>query len=221
MSQKQNGFAHMALVAASVVLVAASGVGYYVYSQNKSANLSQESATEVEQVDFLPDSLANVKKVDEIRTLAANQLNGATVVGIELEQEHGQLIYKVKLSDGRVLMFNAVSGESMVSTEQHDEELDEIPNGFVAGISIDQARQIALQQRPGKTILKIELEMEEGVGVYSVRFSDSGRVDVNATNGEVMKVEAGDEEDSDDDSNDDSNDDSGDDNSGSSSGSSN
>ncbi|HEY5549809.1 MAG TPA: PepSY domain-containing protein [Candidatus Saccharimonadales bacterium] len=224
MQSKQNGFAHMTLVAAGVVLVAASGVGYYVYDQNKSPNLSQENTNKVEVLDFLPDSLANVKSVDEIRTLAADNLNGATIVGVELEQEHGQLVYKVKLSDGRILMFNAVSGEALASTEEHNEaEQDEIPNGFVAGISIDQARQIALEQRPGETIIKIELEMEEGVGVYSVRFTDSGRVDVNATNGAVTRVEAGDEEASDDSSNENhgSNDDSSDENSGSNSGSSN
>ena len=212
MSHRQKGFAHLTLVAAGVVLVAAAGTGYYVYNNNQSPNLSQQNAAEVEQEDFLPDSLTNVKSVDEIRALAANELNGATIVGVELELEHGQLVYKVKLSDGRVLTFDAVSGVAMAESENNEIEHDEdIPAGFVAGISIDEARHIALKERPGKTIKKIELEMEEGVGVYSVRFTDSGRVDVNATNGEVVKVEAGDHEDS----NDQPSDDSGDDNSGS------
>ena len=221
MPHRQSGFAHVTLVAAAVVLVAAAGVGYYVYDKNKSPNTSRENVANVEQEAFLPDSLTNVKSVNEIRTAAEGSLNGATIVGVELEQEDEGLVYKVKLSDGRVLLFNATTGTAISRTENHeDEEQDQIPNGFVAGISIDKARQIALEKRPGKTIKKIELEMEEGVGVYSVRFTDSGRVDVNAKTGAVTRVEAGDKEDSKDDSNSDdssadSNDDSGSGNSGS------
>ena len=72
------------------------------------------------------------------------------------------------------------------------EEQDEIPSGFVAKLTLAQARTIAQDQRPGKTIKKIEREVEEGVGVYSVRFTDSGKVDVNAVTGAIMKLEAGD-----------------------------
>ncbi|MBI2007741.1 PepSY domain-containing protein [Candidatus Saccharibacteria bacterium] len=226
MPHRQKGFAHITLVAAAVVLIAAAGVGYYVYNNDQSTNLHQENATEISPEAALPDSLANVKSVDEIRTIAADDLGSATIIGIELDDEDGTLVYKVKLSDGRVLMFNALSGMAMSETEDNEvENHEDIPAGFVAGISIDQARQTALAQRPGKTIIKIELEMEEGVAVYSVRFSDSGRVDVNATNGAVVRVEAGDEEDSSDDNggseDEDSSNDSSDDNSGSSSGSSN
>ncbi|HLG91185.1 MAG TPA: PepSY domain-containing protein, partial [Candidatus Saccharimonadales bacterium] len=162
MSHRQKGFAHMVLVAAGVVLIAAAGVGYYVYNNNQSPNLHQENATEISPEAALPDSLANVKSADEIRTIAADDLGSATIVGIELDDEDGTLVYKVKLSDGRVLIFNALSGAAISETEDNEvENHEDIPAGFVAGISIDQARQIALAQRPGKTIIKIELEMEE------------------------------------------------------------
>lgn len=212
---KQSGFAHLTLIVAVLAVAAVGGgVGYYVYNSNKTpvAHLADEIA--------LPDSLANLKSLDEIRTLAAADLGSATIVGVELDREDGKLVFKVKLSDGRILLFDATTGSAISKSEGNEVENDEdIPAGFVAGISIDQARQIALDRRPGKTIKKIELEMENGVGVYSVRFTDSGRVDVNATNGAIVKVEAGDgEHPPEDNSSDDSNDDSGDDNSGSGSG---
>ena len=50
------------------------------------------------------------------------------------------------------------------------------------------ARAKAQAERPGKTITKIELESEEGVIVYSVRFSDGGRVDVSAVDGTIKRV---------------------------------
>lgn len=80
--------------------------------------------------------------------------------------------------------------QSLTGTET--EEQDEIPDGFVAELTLTQARTIAQDKRPGKTIKKVEREVEKGVGVYSVRFTDSGKVDVNAVTGAIMKFEDGD-----------------------------
>ena len=71
------------------------------------------------------------------------------------------------------------------------EKDESIPAGFVAGITVQQARDIAAGQRPGKTITKVQLETEEGKVVYSVRFSDNGRVDISATDGSVISVRQG------------------------------
>ncbi|QQG49655.1 MAG: PepSY domain-containing protein [Candidatus Berkelbacteria bacterium] len=87
-----------------------------------------------------------------------------------------------------------VEVQPSVGDSAKSEETDEVPDKFIGDITIEQARTIAQNRRPGKTIEKIEQEVEEGVGVYSVRFTDSGRVDVNAVTGEIMRVEAGDGE---------------------------
>lgn len=57
-------------------------------------------------------------------------------------------------------------------------------------ISLDQAKAIALGVFPGKTIKAIETEQEHGALVYSVRFTDESRVDVQASDGAVLRTEA-------------------------------
>lgn len=174
------------------LLGAISGVGFYVYSKNSNPSQSnrQESSESTSKVALLPDDLSGIKSIDEIKTQAVGSLDGASILGIELEQEDGGLVYKVKLSDGRVLFYNAVTGEVATGSSDDDEEdSDEsIPADFVAGITVEQARAVALEKRVGQTIKKIELETEDGVQVFSVRFTDGGRVDVNAKTGEVVRV---------------------------------
>ncbi len=56
-------------------------------------------------------------------------------------------------------------------------------------VTEQEARTIAQNQMPGKTILKVEHETEHGVNVFSVRFSGGGRVDVNASDGNIVRTE--------------------------------
>ena len=197
---KQAGFTlpHILMVVALIGVI--SGVGVYVYKQNQPAtqqNRQDEATTKIETKTTLPDDLSGLKSVDEIKTTVEPDLNGATIVGVELEMEDGALIYKVKLSDGRVLFFDAATGDpttgdtSEVEDETESEDSNDteaIPDDFVAGITIEKAREIAEAQRPGQTVKKIEFEVEEGVAVYSVRFTDGSRVDVSATDGTVVRV---------------------------------
>jgi len=190
MKNLQKGFAHVEILLISVAVIGVVGVGYYVFrqSQNKSAQNSVTQDTS-DQATTLPESLSNLKSVDEIRSASSTSLNGATITGIELESENGTLVYKVKLSDGRVLTFNASTGASVSEkTETKDEDDDSLPTTSVT-ISIDQARKIAQDRRPGKTINKIEVDNDGGKVYYSVRFTDSGKVEVDGTTGAIRKVE--------------------------------
>jgi uncharacterized membrane protein YkoI len=136
----------------------------------------------------LPTNLDDVLSVAQIREKAvADQPSGASITQIELENEEGSIVYKVKFSDGSFRLYDARTGESIVKSEVA--EIDgTVPAGFVAGISLQQARDIAAAQRPGQTVTKIELETEGNVVVYSVRFADSSRVDVNANDGSIVRV---------------------------------
>jgi uncharacterized membrane protein YkoI len=128
-----------------------------------------------------------------MRTLAeADVPAGASITEIEIENEHGVVLYKVKFSDGSFRLYDAKTGLAFVDTQDEFETDESVPAGFVAGITLQQAREIAAVQRPDKTITKIELESEEGKVVYSVRFADGGRVDVNATDGSVVRVRGAD-----------------------------
>lgn len=170
---------------------------------NTRANNAREAEIE------LPADLAAVLSVDDIRAVALSEVPNGVITGVELEQEDGRLLYKVKFNDGSYKLYDANTGE-LVNKAQL--EVDEsVPAGFVATISLQEARTIAQNQQPGKTIVKIELEVENGVVVYSVRFSDDSRVDVSASDGSIIRVKTGD--DSGDTSGDDSNDESDDDSS--------
>lgn len=74
----------------------------------------------------------------------------------------------------------------------------QVPTAPAGSISLDQAKAIALNAFPDKTIQKVELEMEHGVLVYSVRFTDDSRVDVRASDGVIVRSESEEAEDNDD-----------------------
>ncbi|OGD61653.1 hypothetical protein A3A71_00255 [Candidatus Berkelbacteria bacterium RIFCSPLOWO2_01_FULL_50_28] len=191
-TKTKRGFAPvMILLLALGTLVV--GGGSYVAAKKVEERKSEKAA---EQADSLPTALSGVKSAEEIRALAEKLLkDGQTIVSIELEDEDAGLVYKVKLGNPEgVLFFNAETGEQIIdpSEDKADsdevESSDEIPADFVAAISVAQARSIAEGQRPGKTVRKIELDMEESKVVYSVKFTDDGRVDVDATTGAVLRV---------------------------------
>ncbi len=109
MKTNQSGIAHIAAIMAVVVVGAIGGVGYYVYQQgNDKPALRQEDKST--QAEVLPLSLEGIKSTDEIKTLAQETIGTANLVSVELEQEHGVLTYKLRLSDGRVLFFDAKTG---------------------------------------------------------------------------------------------------------------
>ncbi len=62
------------------------------------------------------------------------------------------------------------------------------PNPAAAGITLNQATQIASAQHPGAAIKKVELEVEHGVSEYSFRFTDGARVDVSSATGQVTRT---------------------------------
>lgn len=153
-----------------------------------SALVTNNRAEQARQSEIeLPSDLESILSVDAIQIQALADEPNLTVVSIELENEDEGLLYKVRYSDGSVRFYDSKTGAA-VARNQNAEVDESVPSDFVAGISINQARQVAQNQRPGKTITKIEIETENGVVVYSFRFSDNGRVDVNASNGSVLRV---------------------------------
>ena len=188
------------LAGASLVLAGLVGVGSYMVSSNKSEKASLRAVE-------LPTDLSGLKPMDEIRQLASiGAVEGISIASVELEQEEGVLVYKVKFSDGTYKLYDARTGEMVAKS---DLEIDaSVPADFVATVSIDTARATAQGVFPNKAVKKIELETENGVVVYSVRFTDDSRVDVSAVDGTVVRSQDGPNggSDSSDDSNKDSDD---------------
>lgn len=187
-----HGFAHTLALLSLVVVLGVGSVGYYVYNKTKeNANNSEVSETEVKQEVPLTADLTGVKTIDEIKTAAAGDIGTNAIRSIELELEDGTLVYKVTLSDKTVLVFDAKTAAQVTTTKATEAEFevdDNLPANTSTVISADKAKEVAQAAQPGKTITKIELEMEEGKLVFSVRFSDKSRVDVDATTGAVVRT---------------------------------
>lgn len=213
---------HIELIVAVAAIVAVGFAVIRIMDANSSPVASEINDSQSSELDLASINLDDVVGLETVKQAALIDNEGATVISYELESEDGVLVYKIRLDSGLELYFNATTGE-LIKTETSDDTEDDdnqlLPANFVAGISFNQARQIAQAERPEKKIEKIELEVEDGQVVYSIRFQDEGRVDINATTGDVVEVRQEDgertfrsnDDDSDDDSDDDDSDDDSDD----------
>lgn len=217
---KQKGFTAVEGIIIIVIVGIIGFAGWTVLNRSDSdTQLSVDSSEKSELVDELPDDLSFVLPVSEIQTKAESENVDKSVSGIELEFEDGVVVYVVHFNDGSVVVYDARTGDILQVGDDNDDEIedeDRVPAGFVAGITIQEAIDIAKQQRPSSKLRKVELEVENGMVVYSVRFTDDSRVDVNALNGAIQRLKnedgederkIGDESDEDDDETDDEADD--------------
>ncbi len=187
LAKNEQGIAHIAVLA--VVVAALIGVsGYYVSTKQPKSSSVKNSTSLVSSRSTLAAPLpADLLSTDKVKELALAQKPGTTVLGVQLESEDGVLVYKVKLSDGSTLSFNAQTGAAVTAAD--DTELDgaaTLPANQTATIDFAKARALALAAHPG-TVQKIELENEEGSLVFSVRFTDGARVAINAVDGSVVR----------------------------------
>lgn len=194
----QKGFSHVEVLMGLAVVGLIGVFSWYIVSANNDSNDTQASVGEQEEqetIDQLPDDVSTIKTIEEVRELAKTD-SSEDIVGVELEAEDGVTLYVVHLSDGTVYAYDAFTGARVEYDDNHDDEDDEpLPADFEAKISIQQAIATANNKRPNSKVEKVEIEVESGVVVYSVRFTDDSRVDVNATTGAVVRVkdESGDD----------------------------
>lgn len=184
----QHGFTVVEILLVVAVVGIVGVVGWKVVGNQGGA---PKPSTQLDNALVLPDSLDGVKPIDEIMTLAAAEIAARQVLATELEQEDEGLVYSIKLSDGSVLVFDARTGVKVQLKSPDGAETDTdtpLPAGFKPTVALVTAVQTAKTQRPGKVVEKVELEVEDGIVVYSVRFSDDGRVDVDATSGNVLRI---------------------------------
>ncbi|MDX1765608.1 MAG: PepSY domain-containing protein [Candidatus Saccharimonadales bacterium] len=199
-SLKSNQTGAIGVIEILLVVVLIGAVSFTVWRVNgadEETSKASQSALEASEAQLklktLPENLEGLKTFEEIRDSA--DIGDASIVGVELEQDDGSLVFELKLSDGRVLVFDARTGE-LVATETDDDssEDDAIPAGFTTEVTLADALATAKAERPGEKVEKVELEVEDGRVVWSVRFVDDGRVDVDALTGEITRVRDGDNE---------------------------
>ncbi|MEK7471845.1 MAG: PepSY domain-containing protein [Patescibacteria group bacterium] len=186
--QKDRGFGLLGIFL--IIMLVTGTAGYYVYSRNSQkqasdilANLSSESSESL--TDPLPTDISGVVAFNEMSTKVTDK----TIAQVELQFEDNKLVYRITFSDGTASYFDALTGLVLdkTATEPDAEDTDALPVGFTTSVTFADAREIAEAEMPGKTVRKIELEVEDGVVVYSVRFTDNSRVDVDATTSSVTR----------------------------------
>lgn len=186
MKKNQNGFALLPVLAV-VVVVAVAGVSLFVVQ--RSNNTLEREANEPETISNLEPLSGDLLSPEKIKELAAAESPNVEINGIELEREHGEALFKVKFANGSVVFFNAQSGAKVNRSASSTKDVNEgtIPAAFKPAIDFTKARDLAKAQKPGGTVRKIHLQMENGKVVYSVRFTDNARIDIDATTGAVVR----------------------------------
>lgn len=188
-TNKEQGFSHLLLFLAVPALLTISFAGWRVYNSTQKQNQLNSSRSDT-AAEISTEALGEIMSIESMKKLATESTE-ETVTNLELENEDGALVYKITLSNGKQIAFDAKTGAKINLIDSdigHDDGA--IPAGFVPTVSMAKAAEIALKQFPGGKIIKIALESEEGIVVLSVRFSDKSRVDVNAMNGAVVRTKA-------------------------------
>jgi uncharacterized membrane protein YkoI len=163
----------------AVILLAVSGAP--LLAQDVAVQVKEQKAGLLAQATIKPDSAQKI---------ALASMPGAKVSGFEIEEEHGRLVYELKLAgqDGeREVYVDAKTGE--IVTFEHEEHeakdagmgagIHEEEPGLLAQATVkpDSAERIALASVPGGQIVKREIENEDGKLVYEFEITVAGMTD--------------------------------------------
>jgi uncharacterized membrane protein YkoI len=172
-------------------MVAVGGAALSAYQIRKTSEPPSSAVQKVSaQKDTLPDHLDGLMPAASVQDVAANA-GGSPVADMSLENRSGVLVYLVTLSDGTALSFNATSGEAVALANNQappQEKRDHLPANFVVNTSFEKARQLAQDAFPNGKIKRIQLRTDGASVVMSVSFADKAQVDINAANGNVIRV---------------------------------
>lgn len=187
---QQSGFSIIEIGIVVVVVAVLGFLGWKFYDAKFNQTQVNNAADKADAVDMVPEALSDLAAINTIRDDAVTDKPGVTVIHIELEQSGDNLVYKAELSDGTVTVYNARTGARIKSMKATEKTTEVLPANVTTGISFAKALEVARAEKPGSKVYKIELELEGGVVVYSVRFTDKARVDVNAQSGAIVRTKA-------------------------------
>ncbi|MED1951406.1 PepSY domain-containing protein [Brevibacillus centrosporus] len=182
------------IAAAAVMAVIVGSIGFSAQAENKvqgnSGGVQPQSPTVYLEVD--DDIRADVWKQVKISTEEAKKralaAQPGTIREIELEWEHGLLLYKVEiktLAKKVDIYVDATTGETW-------RENDPLHMKKVVKISLDEAKKIALNKVLG-TIVKAKLDEDDGQYIYEVEMRTNKwaevEMDISATTGAILDVD--------------------------------
>lgn len=185
----EEGIAHYLLLLIVIVAVVG-GVGIYVAkNSDKKSNSVKVAQQPIVPLKALPTDISGILTEDKIKQLTETKKPGAVVTQVGLIQGNTDLVFHVELADGTSLNLDAKTGvETDVKEVENDTEGTKIAANFVPTIDFVKAQQIAMTKVPNGIVQRIELDVEDTVTVYNVRFSNGTRVEVNALDGTIVRV---------------------------------
>lgn len=113
-------------------------------------------------------STKKVMSKSKCKNLARKKVKGAQITSIKLKYDDGIEEYKVKMQKGSKkyeLEYHARTGKLI--GYQWKENLTAKP-GNSGYIGVEKAKQIALKEVPGATVVKAEFDNDDGIPVYEV-----------------------------------------------------
>jgi len=196
-TKRQSGFTIVEIGISVVVLVIVGLLGWKFFSSMQSNSQKDRAAQSVQTSEIDPAKLAEITDIATIQKNALDGKQNTSITGIQLKSEDGKLVYQATLSDGSVLTFDATSGAKL-SEEQEttDDTAKSLPANFSGGIGLAKAVEVAKTTVPNSAVRELELEEDDGVLVYRIKFANEAQVDVNATTGAIIRSKAAKKEES-------------------------
>jgi len=196
-TKRQSGFTIVEIGIGVVILVVIGLLGWKFFSSMQSNSQKDGVAQSVQTSDIDPAKLTDLADIATIQKSALEGKEGAKVTGIQLKTEDGKLVYQATLSNGSVLTFDATTGTKL-SEEQEtaDDAGESLPANFSGGIGLARAVEVAKTTVPNSAVRELELEEDDGLLVYRIKFANEAQVDVNATTGAIIRSKAAKKEES-------------------------
>lgn len=129
---------------------------------------------------------------DKCEKLAKKQVRGAAVTSLRLKYDDGISQYKVKMKKGNKkyeLDFHARTGKLIGYEWEETLKPKNSNNGY---IGVEKAKQIALKEVPGATVVKAEFDRDDGKAVYEIELVKDiyeYDIEIDAATGEILEFE--------------------------------
>lgn len=141
--------------------------------------------------------------VEKAQAIAKSKIPGGTVISTELDHEYGRMVYDIDVILNQYeydLKLDATTGKGISIRKELRDGYKYVPstpsvpntsNGQNTSlITSEKAKSIALQKVPGATVIKLELDREDGVYEIELRKGYlEYDIEVGARTGKILKFE--------------------------------
>lgn len=140
---------------------------------------------------YVKNGTGKTMSLSKCKKLAQKEVSGGKIISIVKKRSNRIDIYKVKLQKGSKtyeLKFHARTGKLL----EYEWEINAKSSSNNKYIGEKKAKQIALKEVGGGTVVKIEFDMDDGVPVYEIEIVDGEleyEVIIHARTGAVLEID--------------------------------